>query len=264
LHVATIVVELMGWLRSMIPIIGVAVVLRVLGQDPDFIEIMIAILGGLRIAAGVLRYLTVQYWVESETLIIKTGLINVQRRTIPVSKIQNINLKRNVIHRLMGVAEVKIETASGAGAEGELSVVDLAEAERLRHELGGLARSTSSADQQMPTPSDVIYKASLARLLLMGATGNRLGTVIGSIMALFFLFGGPQRLADAAQSAARELKLDTAAEWIAVAFGMLVLGWLVSMGWAVLTFFNFTVDRAGERLRRTYGLLTRHESYFPQ
>lgn len=264
LHIATIVVELMGWLRSMIPIIGVAVVLRVLGQDPDFIEIMIAILGGLRIAAGVLRYLTVQYWVENETLIIKTGLINVQRRTIPVSKIQNINLKRNVIHRLMGVAEVKIETASGAGAEGELSVVDLAEAERLRHELGGLARSTSSADQQMQTPSDVIYKASLARLLLMGATGNRLGTVIGSIMALFFLFGGPQRIAEAAQSAARELKLDTAAEWIAVAFGMLVLGWLVSMGWAVLTFFNFTVDRAGERLRRTYGLLTRHESYFPQ
>jgi putative membrane protein len=264
LHVATIVVELMAWLRSMIPIIGVAVVLRLLGQDPDLIEIMIAIFGGLRIAAGVVRYLTVQYWVENETLIIKTGLLNVQRRTIPVGKIQNINLKRNLIHRMLGVAEVKIETASGMGAEGELSVVDLVEAERLRHELGGLASATSTAVQLASTPDNAIYKASLGRLLLMGATGNRLGTLIGSVAALFFVFGGPRRFADIAQSAARELRLDTATEWVLVAIAMVVVGWLLSMGWAVMTFFNFTVDRAGERLRRTYGLLTRHESYFPQ
>ena len=47
-------------------------------------------------------------------------------RHIPYSRIQNIDAVQNVLHRVLGVAEVNIETGGGDAAEAKMSVLPLA------------------------------------------------------------------------------------------------------------------------------------------
>src|SRR6266545_4236845 len=54
-------------------------------------------------------------------------------RLLPFDRIQQVDLVRKPLHRLLGVATLRVETAGGSGgSEADLEVIALAEAERLR------------------------------------------------------------------------------------------------------------------------------------
>jgi hypothetical protein len=40
------------------------------------------------------RYLSVRYWIEEGNLVIRTGLVDRQVRTIPLDRIQNVELRQ--------------------------------------------------------------------------------------------------------------------------------------------------------------------------
>ena len=58
----------------------------------------------------------------------QSGLLNRQVRVIPPERIQNVELTRNVFHRMSGLVEVRVETASGTDIEGQLSALSEHEA----------------------------------------------------------------------------------------------------------------------------------------
>ena len=63
---------------------------------------------------------------------IARGLIWKRERHIPYARVQNIELVQHAAHRLAGVAVVRLDTGTGAGAEGELSVLSLDAVAELR------------------------------------------------------------------------------------------------------------------------------------
>ena len=75
---------------------------------------------------------------------IRQGLIGKQERHIPLARVQDVRLEQGVVHRVFGVVKVDIETAGGSGAEASLSVLSVAEAERLRGAV--FARAPGFAD----------------------------------------------------------------------------------------------------------------------
>ncbi|GAA1988077.1 PH domain-containing protein [Nocardiopsis rhodophaea] len=93
---------------------------------------LVAIVGTL--AAGVVTYKTFRYQVGTDRLEIRKGLISRSRRTIPLERIRGVDVTSQLLHRMLGLAVVKIEAASGGGEseEGKLDAVTVAEAERLR------------------------------------------------------------------------------------------------------------------------------------
>ncbi len=84
------------------------------------------------LAAEAAAHLRTRYRLADDGLVIEEGLLGRRVRTIPYDRVQNIDTVQNVAHRLFGVAEVRIETAGGAGAEARLTVLALPEVERLR------------------------------------------------------------------------------------------------------------------------------------
>jgi putative membrane protein len=94
--------------------------------------IVSAILFVPAVTSSVLRYFTLKYRIEDEHLFVDQGLFFRKTRTIPVDRIQNIDLTQNIFHRICRVAEVKIETASGSEAEATLRVLSLDQVEALR------------------------------------------------------------------------------------------------------------------------------------
>ena len=78
----------------------------------------IGMLAGLVIVVvSVVQYFTYRYGVVGDDLVIREGILHRNRRNIPMQRIRNVSLQQNLLHRLFGVAEVRLESAGGHGAE---------------------------------------------------------------------------------------------------------------------------------------------------
>src|SRR5919201_4382137 len=93
----------------------------------------------LVLAAGVLAAVVVLEWLRrtyplgDAAMRIEEGVLARRRRLLPFDRIQQVDLVRKPLHRLLGVATLRVETAGGSGgSEADLEVIALAEAERLR------------------------------------------------------------------------------------------------------------------------------------
>ena len=267
LHPMTMVVSLIRAVQSLLPIILVAVFLRASGRSSDFVELIVGALGLLRVVGAIILVRTYRFWIEGSSLLIRSGLIFHNRRAIPLDRIQNINLKRDWIHQALGLAEVQVETAGGAGAEATLSSLSVAQAELFRRQLLGLKDDRGASTAPM-LPAQVVYQAGIGRLLLAGATRNQAGAVIAAIIG-FGVWVGDLAGWDVNRGLIRRWTRQLphlAAKWVGLAMGvaaLLIVGWIVSMARSVITFYGFTLSRQEGRLRRNYGLFTKRDSVFP-
>lgn len=58
-----------------------------------------------------LEYKYFQYQIDKDKIIIQKGIINKKQTTIPFNNIQNIDINRPVHYRILGLAELHIQTA---------------------------------------------------------------------------------------------------------------------------------------------------------
>ncbi|RNL85104.1 hypothetical protein EFW17_09895 [Halostreptopolyspora alba] len=121
-------------LKGFIVPIGVALVLG--NFNPWVLGGAAAALIGM-IATGLFTYLTFRYQVGTQHLEIRQGLISRSRRTIPLERVRGVDITSTLLHRLLGLAVVKVEAAAGGDRdeEGTLDAVTATEAERLRRAL---------------------------------------------------------------------------------------------------------------------------------
>ena len=57
------------------------------------------------------------------------------RREIPFARIHNVTVHQNVLHRLFGVAELRLESAGGVRPEAEMRVLKLDQALALQKQV---------------------------------------------------------------------------------------------------------------------------------
>ncbi len=112
------------------------------------------------LAVAIVRYVTFRYTISNNELIVDQGLIHRLHRVVPLSRIQNIDLSQNFFHRLVGVGEVRVETASGKEPEAIMRVLALTEFSRLKSEL------LASNGRVQEVPAQTIAIAPIAPLLI--------------------------------------------------------------------------------------------------
>jgi putative membrane protein len=76
--------------------------------------------------ASLVRYLFYRYRLGDDEMMVREGVLTRNERHIPYARIQNINLVQNPFHRMLKVAEVHVETASGTKPEAIIKVLSLA------------------------------------------------------------------------------------------------------------------------------------------
>lgn len=117
---------------------GMAFSLYLALKNPgELLFIAIAVFYGLlSLPFVVLRWLFFQFQITPTAVNIHTGIIARQYRSIPVEKIQNVEIRQNFLQRILGLAQVSIETASvDRAAEGNLQFVGRTDAEHIRNAL---------------------------------------------------------------------------------------------------------------------------------
>jgi putative membrane protein len=238
-------------------------------------------------AHAVVRYLTYRIRYESEELIIRSGLLFRNERHVPFARIQNLEAVRNVVHRVLGVVEVRVENASGREPEATISVLpDSAFDEMRRRVFAGRSRQSDAVpDPAAPaerTPAETgrqLLRLSSRQLLLAGFIENRGLVLIATIYGFFWQLGPLgdfwTRLLEgsAANAGVRETlrsivtggaSVGRVAAIVAGILGLLILVRVISMAWALVRLHDFTLTLAGDDLRMEFGLLTRVATTTPR
>ncbi len=220
-----------------------------------------------------IRYLSYRYIFADDEMVIRTGFFFRNERHIPYSRIHNLNVIQNPLHRFFGLAEVRIETAGGHEPEAKLQVLSLKALEEMRQhilrEKGQSSLDGNSVDEDgQPTPAggrQTLLQLSLRELVIHGITQNRGLVVVGAATGLAWELGLYERYGSRLLSM-REMLPNLSTAWILmVSIGVLflVLLRLFSIGLAIYRLYDFTLQKAGRDLTVRGGLLTRFTTTIP-
>src|SRR5690606_29964072 len=97
-------------------------------------------------AASIWRYFTYRYHVDGDRLVVREGLLERQVRQIPFARIHNVALHQTLLHRVFGVAEVRLESAGGNKPEAEMRVLRMGEALALERLIRSHGAAAANAD----------------------------------------------------------------------------------------------------------------------
>ncbi|WP_246238369.1 PH domain-containing protein [Acrocarpospora corrugata] len=82
---------------------------------------------------AVIRWVTFTYTIAGDRLELTRAFVSRSVRTIPLERIRGVDVSTPALHRLLGLAVLKLDTGAGGDKqEGELNGVTVEEAERLR------------------------------------------------------------------------------------------------------------------------------------
>jgi putative membrane protein len=247
-------------------------------------------LGALVLLAwSTLEWLRRTYALEGGALRLEEGVLARKLRAVPFDRIQQVDLVRKPLHRLLGVATLRVETAGGgSAAEVDLDVVTLAEARALRASLlrakaqvadapagpaaagrpGGGPAGTArgmGAEVAAPPAERVLVRLRLGEVMLAGITGSRAAAalvVLGPLSQADDWFPGLsdwlfQRFDPEAVAP------TTPAAFLAVAVVAVVVWLGLAAASSVVTDHGFTLARVGDDLVVRRGLLERREAVLP-
>ena len=125
---------------------AVVILRQFVGADLGLVFVLAPLGALVGLAYGVARYLRFTYELTEDTLVVESGVVARQRREIPLRRVQNVDVTRNALHRVFGLAVLRIETAGGGATEAELDAVDADEADRLRTALTARRRRRGASD----------------------------------------------------------------------------------------------------------------------
>jgi putative membrane protein len=243
------------------------------GQIARMLPIFVAALAVPALIGATFKYTLYRWRLTGDELLLRSGVLSRRNRVIPLARVQNVEVRQNVLHRVLGVAELRVETA-GAGTEAEavLSVLGVAEAQAARvrllaHRRASVAVSVDGegADAVERPAAPPLARLSMGDVLLAGATANEAGVIAAALAGLLqFADDLPlpffERVGDAVMGRAAESWLVFGAGLVMV---FLVLGWIISIAGAVVRYHGFTLAVEGGEMRKRYGLLTVHEASVP-
>ncbi len=232
------------------------------------------------VGAGVLvlvslgQYFTYRFRVDADGIVIRSGLLQKSLRNIPFTRIHNVALHQTLLHRVFGVAEVKLESAGGMTPEGQMRVLSLADAHALEElvRVHGRAQATPEAAAAVEE-SNVLLSLPTSEVIRLGLISNRGMIVVAAAFGLVAQTSG-ELLGDALKGSAkvmagasRDMHLGltgTIVGGIALVLVLLIAIRMLSVVLALLQFHGFTLTEDGRRLSSQRGLLTRIRANMPR
>jgi putative membrane protein len=268
LHPLSWLFVLLGHLRRYaVPIIA----LVVFGRSSGALLELVGVIGALGLTAhAAIQYRTCRFRLEGEELVIRSGLVQKSRRHIPFRRIHNVTLHQGLLHRLFGVAAVQIESAGGTGADTELEVLRLGDAQALESLLRRRAREVGAAGDEVAPESEPLLTLGGAEVLKLGLVSNRGLIALTAIVGAAWEIGRDRveipGLKDPVLRLSEQLALGPLS-WLAAVVALLlvvaIVLQLLSVGLAFLQFHGFRLHAIDGRFQIERGLLSRVRASTP-
>ncbi|MGB2716359.1 MAG: PH domain-containing protein [Vicinamibacterales bacterium] len=232
--------------------------------------------------AALARSLSFRYRFDADELVVRKGWVFRSERHIPYARIQNIDAVQNVLHRALGVAEVRVETASGGEPEATMTVLPVAALSEMRQFVfaGRQLVGTDTATAPAADDSDVILRLRTSEVLLYGFIESRGAVIMAGAFGVLWELGIFDRAFERAtgtevagggvfrqllRAAIGQAAISMQAVMVTLLLfiTLLLVLRMLSMAWAYVRLHGFVLRRRGDDLRVDYGLLTRVSGTIP-
>jgi putative membrane protein len=226
------------------------------------------------IASLLVKWLTFEFRLDAHELRIDQGLVSRSSRAIPFDRVTDVDIEQGPLHRLLGLARVRMETGASSAPkdeEGVLDTVTLDRAEAIREFVrarrrGATAVAVSDDQAETDAAAPPLFAMDLRRVIIAGLFNF-------SLAVIAVLFGATQTFGDLIGfdpfkrafwsdllANAAPLRDFVMAHQVVTAMGGTLVLLLIGIGTGIvrtlLRDYGFRLDRTDSGFRRRRGLLT--------
>src|SRR5690606_9535209 len=269
--------------RSLWPILAV-LALRGFDNKSPWLYIVFTGIFVLLISRLFINYFYYSYQVIDDELVINKGWLSKSKTVVKLDKIHEVNLNQKLIHKLIGLYMVKVDTAGSSKTEIAINGVDYRKALALKEILTNtelaVPEEIDKTEQQDETfisqpentATEEKIKIGLPSLIKIGLTRNYLQT-LGLLLAVSFqiieqvkdiLFSDEDEYTffnNLFSSVSYEQYIGLVG--LLLVFGLIVFIILFNLIRTLFTYFNYQINIKNKQLTVSYGLTDSHITAVP-
>ncbi|MDW3645514.1 MAG: PH domain-containing protein [Bacteroidia bacterium] len=267
--------------RTLLPLILIYFVRRGGESEDSFWLPIILGIAGFQLLSSVISYFRFYYYAKDGELIIEKGVFQKTRLNIPFERIQTINFNQNILHQILKVYEVKIDTAGSANTELSIEALDKTTADAIRdfvmkeraQKMETMQEEVNEDGEVVSVPiqqeeAKLLFRRSERELLKIGISENHVQTFF---IILGFFFGWLQFGDDFFDVDYGELAVETyemvgsmmTTFLLGVGIVMMILTIIVSLVRTVIRYHRLSVFESASGFKIVAGLFNRKEQAAP-
>ena len=233
-------------------------------------EVMLLSLFGLMLLLiltliySIFSYLRFRFYIDEDKgeFVLEKGVFSSQVVSIPYNKIQQVNYKRNILQRLLGVYSIAIDTAGSKDKEVEIKALSKVQADRLGETLMELAaREKEEIKSEEANPESAganehqvlwEHNLSFSTLLKLGLTSNYLR---GLAILLTFYFSLKEQFQYSENTDFMpEIQIMEVVSTGIFILLLILVGMLITLGETFIKYYNLSLRRFPKGLQVEMGL----------
>ncbi|UZH55567.1 PH domain-containing protein [Salinimicrobium tongyeongense] len=223
----------------------------------------------LSLGYSILYFLNFKFHIDekNEEFVLQKGVFSTDVINIPFEKIQQVNFRRNILQRIIGVYSVVVETAGSQEKEVEIKALSGEKANALAEKLMARAeeeRAEKVEDNQVEAAAAIPpatgkplpqweHKVSMFTLVKLGLTSNYLRGV-GIIMAFYFTLREQFMFNEELSAQLQEPEAYLTQGGYAFIIFLLLVGMLLTVGETLIKYFGLNLQKYKDTLQVEMGL----------
>ena len=158
-------------------------------KGPDYLEIIVITLSLIILLRSIVEFFYFRFYIDNEELIIKKGFISKKNIAIPLEKIQAVHIEQSLLHQLLDVVKVKIDTAGTEKTEAVIDASAVPRAEQLKtYLLHERQQLTADAPVAIAPPETPVIRLKARDIVKLGLSANHIQAFFIVMAAAFSLF----------------------------------------------------------------------------
>lgn len=230
----------------------------------DTFEMLLIGIPSLILIRSLVDFYFFRFFIVGDDLIIKKGFLSKKVITIPLNKIQSVHIEQNLVHQILNVAKLAIDTAGSEKAEAEIDAISLNKAESFKEFLLHSEKDVSDMSRFTEVP---LIRLSGRDLVKLGLSANHLQAFfivfafgVSALQDLSEIFG--DRVIRYVEESSSTIGISLASVLALLVFVMFV-SVIVSLVKIILTYSNFQCDETEQGFRIRTGLINTKQKLVP-
>ncbi len=233
-----------------------------------YIYLIVLFIVLLLIFHAVLTYMYFYFRIENNEFIVNKGYLKKVKLSIPLDRIQTINIKQNIFQQVLKLVSLEIDTAGSAGKELKIIALKKPFAEEIQRQL--TMNKPVQSDETGELKDEVITEEAgklimhlkLDDLIKVGITENHFKSALailaigyGFIQQLENLF--KENIDSATQQAESFLTNSGSKIYIILFLLVLFVGFMFSIIKTIIVYYNLSLTRIGQKFILVSGLFNK-------
>lgn len=251
------------------------IVIYLLDRDKPLWLLITTASAGIAIAAAnaILSYINFTFYIIDNELTVSSGYIQKKQVSIPIKKIQSLNLKQNLLQQLIGIHTLEVNTAGSKGAEIKLPALGLSTIQAIERMVNIDGRrnadeSESGSEADTPAAEVPILHLSPADLLKVGISNNHIKVILFTFSFLMSLYNDlPDKLQHIVERYLNNISTHAAEQALFYILMASISAVLLSVIGAIVAsiawFYNLNLWQSTSSLTLEAGLISRKRVTIP-